>query len=453
MTYESRPGLTRRMHVPKRRTGARLAAALTVSVLTLTACSGGAEEVEAGPAEVVELTFWDTDARTGRTERLETLIGMFEEEHPNITVEYVGLPSDSYMQKVDTAIATDSTPDLITMKASDISALVAQGALAPLDDRIEEAGLTELLSEGMVTSARAAAGDDKIYLTPTTSLTDVLWYRSDLFEEAGLGTPTTWDDFFTAAETLTDKETGQFGYTIRGGAGFWSQFVGMVLPMAGVASYFDEDGKAVFTQPEVVAAAERYAGLYNTVTAQSDLTADFKVMVAQFGGGSAAMLSHSIGSYPDHVAALGEENVMAAAAFPSDENGVRVQAGLVLGFSAFEKSEHPDEAWEFLQYVMEAEGDGYWAKESGYIPGNLEVAEQDWVKESQPIAVSLEAMAEEDTVPLDHPYYLPEFSAITGTELLPEWQKTLQGEQTVEEFMQKTAVLFNEARAAYDARQ
>ncbi|MFP3670971.1 extracellular solute-binding protein, partial [Priestia sp. SIMBA_032] len=81
----------------------------------------------------VTLQLWDTDTRPDRTANLKELIAMFEKENPNITISYLGLPTDSYMQKISTAIATKSTPDLVTPKASDVAALVAQNALAPLD--------------------------------------------------------------------------------------------------------------------------------------------------------------------------------------------------------------------------------------------------------------------------------------------------------------------------------
>ncbi|MFR0657377.1 extracellular solute-binding protein, partial [Pantoea sp. SIMBA_079] len=77
---------------------------------------------------------------------------------------------------------------------------------------------------------KAAAPDGKLYLTPATALADVLYYRSDWFDQAGLSTPTTWSDFFGAANALTDPSAGRFGYTIRGGAGFFPQFVQMVYP-------------------------------------------------------------------------------------------------------------------------------------------------------------------------------------------------------------------------------
>jgi len=419
-----------------------------IAPLALTAC-GGSEE---GGSDVVTLTLWDTDARTARTERIQHLIAMFEASHEGIKIEYVGLPTDSYMEKIETAIATETTPDLLTPKASDLSALTTQGALSALDERFVADGYDTKMSASMVAAARSAVADEKLYLTPSTSLTDVIWYRPDLFEDAGLGAPETWDDFFTAADVLTERDSGEFGYTIRGGAGFWPQFVGMVLPIAGENRYFDDQGNSIFRKPEVIEAARQYASLYDTTTAKSDLTADFKVMVAQFGTGAAAMLSHSIGSYPDHVEALGAENVAAAVAFPSDNNGKRIQSSLVLGFAMFENSDHPEESWEFLKFMMDEEANSYWAEESGYIPGNLAVAEEAWAKDSQPIKASQEAMEDANTLPLEHPYYLPEFNAITGTEMLPEWQKALQGDLTIEQFCEQLADKFEAAKEAFDSR-
>ena len=53
-----------------------------------------------------------------------------------------------------------------------------------------------------------------------------LYYRHDLFQQAGLQPPKTFDEFLTAAKALT--KDGMFGYGMRGGAGChdnWGPFV------------------------------------------------------------------------------------------------------------------------------------------------------------------------------------------------------------------------------------
>lgn len=423
-------------------------AAILASTMALGACGTGADAGSSENGEVV-LELWDTDTRPERTENLKTLISMFEAKNPGIKVNYLGLPTDSYMQKISTAIATKATPDIITPKASDISALVAQGALAPLDGDFKNGGWEDKISPAMTKSSRAAAPDGKLYLTPATSLADVIYYRSDLFKDAGLSAPTTWDDFYAAAQKLTDKQSGKFGYTFRGGSGFFSQFVEMVYPQAGVESVFRADGTSTLDDPAVVEAAEKYAALYGKDTAASDLTADFKTMVAQFGAGGAAMLSHSIGSYPNHVAALGADKVGAVVPFPAKSGKSVLTGRMTTGFSMFQASANKEAAWKFLQYTMSVEGNSFWAQKSGYLPGNKEVAKESWVTQNPAMQASMTALENKDAVLLEQPYYLPEFNSITATEMLPEWQKVLQGQLSMKDFLTASAAKLTKAQQKY----
>ncbi|MDQ0676887.1 multiple sugar transport system substrate-binding protein [Arthrobacter pascens] len=422
-------------------------AAIITAALGLGACGTGTDSSGAEGGDVV-LELWDTDTRPERTENLKKLISMFEEKNPSIKVNYLGLPTDSYMQKISTAIATKATPDIITPKASDISALVAQKALAPLDEKFD-GGWDEKISPAMTKSSKAASPDGKLYLTPATSLADVIYYRSDFFKNAGLSAPASWDDFYAAADKLTDKSTGKFGYTLRGGNGFFSQFVQMVYPQAGVDTFFREDGASTLNDPAVVAAAEDYVDLYGKDTAESDLTADFKTMVAQFGAGGAAMLSHSIGSYPTHVAALGAEKVAAVAPFPSKSGKSVLSGRMTTGFAMFEASKHKEAAWKFLEYTMSVEGNSFWAQKSGYLPGNLEVAKEPWVTENPAMLTSIKAVENKDAVVLEQPFYLPEFNSITTTEMLPEWQRVLQKQLSVKEFLTQSAEKLTKAQQKY----
>jgi multiple sugar transport system substrate-binding protein len=432
------PGLSRRGLI---RAGLGIAAGLTPA---LSACGGSGS----GGGKVT-LQLWDTDTRPERTANLKKLISMFEAKNPGIRISYLGLPADQYMQKINTAIATRSTPDLLTPKASDIAALVAQQALAPLDDRLRAAGLEPQISAQMLESSKDAAPDGKLYLTPATSLADVIYYRADWFQQAGLKAPATWQDFDAAARRLTDPAKGRFGYTLRGGNGFFAQLVEMVYPRAGVQGFFRDDKTSTLDDPAVIAACEEYVALFGRQTARSDLTADFKTMVAQFGNGGAAMLSHSIGSYPNHVAALGAEKVGAVAPFPGP--GARVLTGwLTTGFAMFQASKHQDEAWKFLAYTMEQEGNSFWAQKSGYLPGNKAVAEEPWVTGNAAIKSALEAAAAPGAITLKQPFYLPEFSSITGTDLLPQWQKVLQGGLAPRDFLSAAAASLTQAKAKYD---
>ena len=71
--------------------------------------AGGTEAAAAG--EKVEITYWDQNADTKRTEIFNKLIADFEAENPNITVKLVPVPADQAKSKYDVAIQSHTAPD------------------------------------------------------------------------------------------------------------------------------------------------------------------------------------------------------------------------------------------------------------------------------------------------------------------------------------------------------
>jgi multiple sugar transport system substrate-binding protein len=53
---------------------------------------------------------------------------------------------------------------------------------------------------------------------------------------------------------------------------------------------------------------------------------------------------------------------------------------------------------------------------------------------------------------LQQPYYLPQFSAITTTDLLPKWQKVLQGDESAKAFLTDAAKQLTAAQQDYLTR-
>lgn len=157
----------------------------------------------------------------------------------------------------------------------------------------------------MVDSVRAAGGSNRLFTVPTSASNGVLYYRTDLFKAAGLEAPTTWGKFYEAAEKLTAKGANKFGYTIRGGEGSIAQALDVAYGQSGIGSFWDGD-KTTVNDPKNVAALKKYVALYKSNTPAADVNNDFKKMNAQWDTGQIGMLSHNLGSYTDHVNALGE---------------------------------------------------------------------------------------------------------------------------------------------------
>jgi multiple sugar transport system substrate-binding protein len=93
-----------------------------------------------------------------------------------------------------------------------LAPLVAGGALASLADRVTSAAYDINDIPAQVREYASYKGTQ--YGLPLSTEPYVLWYRTDKLKEAGLTPPTTWDEYFGAAEKLTAG--GQYGLLLPG---------------------------------------------------------------------------------------------------------------------------------------------------------------------------------------------------------------------------------------------
>ncbi|TDC60707.1 ABC transporter substrate-binding protein [Streptomyces hainanensis] len=428
------------------------AAALTALVLavTATACGDSGDPAGADGDGTGEIVFWDNNGGV-RTDVWNEIIDAFEAANPDIDVEYVGVPIGEVQSKYDAAIqGGEGLPDVGGVSTAYLANLVAQEALEPLGDRVAESGLADGLLPAMVESVRATTGEgDEMYTVPTSANQGVLWYRTDLFEAAGLEPPATWDTFFTAADELTDRGNNAFGFTLRGGEGSVAQALDMMYAQSGIESFWDGDETTV-NDPANVAALERYVGLYDTATPEADLGNDFTNMVATFTGGTVGMLQHNLGSYPDHVAAFGADGVAGVPMPADDANGAHTfVSNPVDGLGVFRSSENKEAAWRFVEFAVSHEMNSLWNESAGQIPANTEALADPWIAAAPPTAAAVDALSDEATTIVQLPYYLPDWNNISKADTEPNFQRLLLGEITAQEFADDLAERLNEAQAEW----
>ncbi|HLL34070.1 MAG TPA: sugar ABC transporter substrate-binding protein [Streptomyces sp.] len=435
---------------------AAIAVALgSVLALTATACGddgsggGGGEGAEgSGKGKIV---FWDNNGGV-RTDIWKQIIADFEKAHPDIDVEYVGISSTEYQSKVDTAIQGGGLPDVGGVGAAMLAGFSAQGALEPLDERLAGSSLNGKLNEDMVESLKAAGGGDgTLYSIPTSANNGVLYYRTDLFKKAGLEEPTTWDRFFKAADKLTNAKKNEFGYTIRGGAGSIAQALDAMYGQSGITSFWNGD-KTTVNDPKNVEALEKYAALYKKVTPSADLNNDFTKMVAQWDSGTIGMLNHNLGSYQDHVNALGVDKFRGIPQ-PTGPGGKRVQvSNPVDGLGLFKSSKNKEAAWKFIEFALSHEENSKFNESAGQVPANTDAAKDAWVSEAEPTKLAAEALSDGSTTIVQLPYYLPDWNTISKAENEPNFQKVLLGDMSAKEFLDTLAEQLNEAQAEWKQR-
>ncbi|KQX50722.1 MULTISPECIES: sugar ABC transporter substrate-binding protein [unclassified Streptomyces] len=436
------------------RGGRRAALALALSgvlALTATACgddgSGAAGDKGAEGSGQGKITFWDNNGGV-RTDVWKEIIADFEKANPGIDVEYVGVASKEVQSKYDTAIQGGALPDVGGVGAAMLAGIAAQNALEPLDARIEGSALKGKLNAGMLASVKSAGGRDKLFTVPTSASNGVLYYRTDLFRAAGLPEPRTWSTFYAAAEKLTAADRNRFGYTIRGGAGSIAQALDAMYGQSGITSFWNGDRTTV-NDPKNVAALEKYAGLFKRTTPAADVNNDFTKMVAQWDSGQIGMLSHNLGSYQDHVKALGPGKFRGIPN-PTLDDGTRVQvSNPVDGLGLFSSSRNKAAAWKFIEFAASHASNSKWNRSAGAIPANTEAARDPWLQEAEPTKLGAEVLFSGKATIVELPYYLPDWNTLSKAENEPAFQKVLLGTSTAREFLDHLAERLNAAQAEW----
>ncbi|MFH8939427.1 ABC transporter substrate-binding protein [Streptomyces griseosporeus] len=422
--------------------------------LTATACgddgsgTGGDKGAEgSGKGEIV---FWDNNGGV-RTDIWKEIIADFEKANPGIKVKYVGIAAKEYQSKVDTAIQGGGLPDVGGVGAAMIAEFSAQNALEPLDDRLAKSSLNGKLNEEFVKSLKAAGGTgDILYSIPTSANNGVLYYRTDLFQAAGLKAPETWDAFYTAAQKLTDSGKNEFGYTIRGGAGSIAQALDAMYGQSGITSFWNGD-KTTVNDPKNVAALEKYAALYKKATPAADVNNDFTKMVAQWDTGKIGMLNHNLGSYQDHVKALGTGKFRGIPQ-PTGPGGKRVQvSNPVDGLGVFKSSKNKEAAWKFIEFALSHAENSKFNESAGQVPANTEAAQDPWIQKAEPTKLAAAALSDGSTTIVQLPYYLPDWNTLSKADNEPNFQKVLLGKMSAKDFLDRLADQLNEAQADWKA--
>ena len=413
------------------------------------AAPGQPEPAPTPPAEVVHLVFWDENADPTRSPILQEMVRSFNASQDRIVVEYVGLPQADAMDRYNVALAAGEPPDIGGLQENWLSGFIIRDAIIPLDEFFNDWSDRDNMLPSAIESVRGNAPDGQLYMIPTSVNTPTIWVRSDLFRDAGLPIPQTWDQFFDGVIGLTDRAQNRYGHTIRGGSGGAQSFFQTIYAYSG-APVFDENGVSTLNSPEHVAFAERYFGLFGIYTPESDITAGWTEIAANFGAGISATLIHNLGSYQMHVDNFGDHSMFEAIPKPAARTGNYNMSSASIGYMIFRNTNHPEEAWEFVSFMLAAENNSTWNRAIGQIPTNMQVMQEAWVGEMQHINTMMDALAAPTTTSMGIPIYLPDFATIASRDAEPAIQRVMAGQMTAQELLDMWADALTAAKADYE---
>ncbi len=185
----------------------------------------GCTKLETKPEEVdpepVVIEFWyGLTGNQGKA--METFIDSFNQSQDEVFVK--GVSQESYQvtsKALKSSIVKKSVPDVVLLEDSNMFEMANKGVLKDLSPFIDQ---RPGFREDFVSSFfEQNVMDDKIYALPIYGTTQVLYYRKDMFEQAGIDLDllNTWEGLAEAARILTKRddqgETIVYGFALMQG--------------------------------------------------------------------------------------------------------------------------------------------------------------------------------------------------------------------------------------------
>ncbi|MFJ6027906.1 ABC transporter substrate-binding protein [Pseudarthrobacter sp. NPDC092424] len=274
------------MTITRGRSKLAVLAAASLSVAMLAGCTQGGESdggsTDGGNAEAI--TVWTADTLPDRVAKTKEIIAKFTEE-TGVEVELVGVPEDQFNQVLTSSAAAGDLPDVIgSISLAQVRTLAANDLVDPAANK----AVVETLGEDTFTPRALELtrdGDEQLSV-PDSSWQQLLYYRKDLFDKAGITAPKTYDDIKAAAEKLDSPELAGLVAANKPGEAFTQQTFEHIAQGNGCEMVNDQ-GDITFDSPECVRALEFYRDTlknYSVPGAQ-----DVDTVRAAYFSGKAAM--------------------------------------------------------------------------------------------------------------------------------------------------------------------
>lgn len=327
-----------------------VASFLLAGAMALTGCSSsdGGEAAKPGEAggdggggQPVTLTM--NSWRVEDTEGYKKIIEAFEAENPNIKIDFKPLKATEYNTILNTALQSDSGPDILQLRPYDPS-LPDAGYLEPLDS---VPGISSFPKEVL---AAASGKDGKVYGVPLSLNTTQIYYNKKLFEQNGIAVPKSWEELLAAAKTLKDKGIVPISFGAKEG---WllSLSHGVIAPSVLGDGYYDKLTKGVTSLkgPEFLKSIQRMQEL-TPYFPENFVGLDLNDMRTLFATEKAAMFIN--GSFElEGIKKLNPELQLDFFPMPTDDGKSVITTWVDGSYAVNAKSKHKQEALKFMEFM------------------------------------------------------------------------------------------------------
>lgn len=317
----------------------------------------------AAPAEVVTIDYLEHFTTEWGREWFDKTIAGFEAEHPNIKINLIEKPYNDLWPFMLAGAQAKDLPDIIQTFSGWMATLGEYNALYDLKPLIDSSTDAEYIANTGATGPYLGTYKGEVLGASWGFFVKGIYYNTKYFEDNNLEVPTTWAEFEELLKTL--KATGLEGFSpifdmIDGPTQFPYDYFGWRLVGAG-GHMVDDEMKAAFNSPEGKLALEYWKRLNDEGLLGPNPTGESTQQArGDFCSGKVPMIldgpwikstcetlggTFTIGLFPQ----LCGEKTCGILAMPQY-------------LSVAANSEHPEAAFEFIQYMQSDAVTSDWTK-------------------------------------------------------------------------------------------
>ena len=206
------------------------------------------------------LNFW---AMGREAEVVAELLPAFHARHPEVRVRVQQLPWTAAHEKLLTAYAGGSLPDLCQLGNTWLPEFTALDALEPLDARVaaSRVPLDDYFAGILDTNLMPTRHGVRLFGLPWYVDTRLLFYRSDLLRAAGFGrAPQSWAEWLDAMRAIK-RRGGARGYGVLLPLNEPDPLFALALQQGELLT--DDDTRGAFSRPAFRRALDFYVGIFH----------------------------------------------------------------------------------------------------------------------------------------------------------------------------------------------
>ena len=428
---------------------AKMLATFLVGVLfiqMLHACSAGPQA--SGKTQLTIAT-----VNNGDMVVMQDLSSQFEADNPDIELRWVVLEENILRQRTTTDVASAGGQfDVLTIGSYETPIWAKRGWLKPLDQLPADYDVDDLIDP----IRTGLSNDGTLYALPFYGESSMLYYRRDLFENAGITVPDnpTYEQVGEWAAAVNDPDNDVYGMCLRGKPG-WGENMAFLTTLANTfgGRWFDMDWTPQLDTPEWKSAVSFYVDTLNNYGPPGASSNGFNENLALFSTGKCGMwidatVAAGLLSNPE-ISQVADKVGFAPAPVEAYPNGSNWLWAWSLAIPATSRS--PEAAQKFITWATSKDYIELVAEQSGWVsvpPGTRTSTYenpnyQEVAPFAQTVLTSIESADIESPAAEPTPYKgiqyvdIPEFQAI-GTQVGQRMAEALANKVSVDQALESS---------------